>query len=336
MPENIPQSAIKLSGRDAGKENVSWVRLAPIGRDFWDGRRVRQIDENMASEIVANFQKANHHFEASTPDGSTPYRIPVDVEHRGGSRLGDVIDLKISDDSLFAKTRWLESTWNEIQAGKAQHVSVVIEPSYHLDSGEELGWMLTSYAVTSEPRIQSQGRIQDTLDLQLNRHSNEDLDMNEEVKEAFASLLATMKEVQASVSQVAEKLAEGAPVEEAEEALEDVAEAVEDAVEAVEDAPAEEPVEAAKEEEQEEEAIAASRTPDFDFEAMEDRIVAKVTEALSLSRGPSNRPHTREIGNEGVPSANGIPKDPAVYKAQLKAQGMTESQIGTALYRAGF
>lgn len=184
-----------------GKAPTSWVFACPLDRPFFDGRQERTISTAQGRKIVENFQAANDYFEQAAPEGATPYRFPVKENHREtGERYGDLLDAKIAgegdDYGIYIKAGWNADTWEGIQAGQHRHVSIGISPEYTLESGETLGPILTELSLTTVPRLQSIGTIQDTIDIAL---SQVDLLEGEHQMEELAELLRTVIENQRAI-----------------------------------------------------------------------------------------------------------------------------------------
>lgn len=171
-----------------------WIFMAPVGRSFFDGRRMRTITREQAEEIVANTREAMRFFKANAR-GQTPYTFPVKTDHQGPERNGDLLEVKLAGEGdlfgFYGRVRWNKDAQRAVEARRLQHVSIGIGSGYDLDDGTRLGPLVDEVSVTATPRITSIGTIQDTLTLRLSRGT-----LSEEKVEEIVKLLNQLIENQ--------------------------------------------------------------------------------------------------------------------------------------------
>lgn len=299
----------KLGLSSGGDGPTSWVFALPLDRAFFDGRRERTISTQQGREILENFRQANSYFEAASPEGSTPYRFPVKENHREtGERYGDLLEAKIAGDGdeygIYVKARWNADTWQRIQAGTHRHVSVGIEPEYQLESGETIGPVLTEISLTTVPRLQSIGTIQDTLEVTLSRIDS--LNLGEHQMEELEELLTQVIENQRAILEHLADDVEASRDDDDEEEEVEASEAVEASTEDGEsetDEPESETQEADEPNSESTPAIAVDTTELAEevTERVEASLVEMVDDRIRTMVDNSRGLHLSEVGSEDQP-----------------------------------
>lgn len=255
----MQEFSIKLEGVKQGSTGKqSWVYSLPVDQEIWNGERLISFSMADLKQLQQEFVKINAEFKSiALSNDETPYRFPVKINHNRGSgeSFGEIVDVKtVEGKGLYLSVVWNDTTWEEIQKDNYKYVSVGIKPSYTTQLGNTYGPLIVELSLTEYPRVQSIGKIKDTLELRLS--NIEDFEMNEEAMKAIEAFLmekmqmlkeeikAEMKAEMAEV-EVEVKDEEEVPVEEAPEAPEMEGEAP-----APEDAPMDAPEEDKKEEEE--------------------------------------------------------------------------------------
>lgn len=279
MENCLLKCSVPLRGKADPESTESWIFALPVGRQFWDGKRLRTVSEDEAKTYLANTKSAMAFFDASAPEGGTPYRFPIKEDHKGGKRYGDILDVKLSGEGdwygVWVKAGWNASTWEEIEASTRKHVSIAIR-GFELEDGTQLGPTIVETSLTEDPRLQSIGTIQDTLDISLSQNG-EEKSMDEEMK----GLLAQLAEGQAAILAALQELTAAQDEEDEEEEQEN----------------------ASSSEEDEETQLAQP----FDLEGFTASITSAVktgvVDALKQTSGVSGSgaPHTQEQGNSNAP-----------------------------------
>ena len=165
-----------VDGREVGDPQESWVFAMPVGthvaKDPTTGETFDfEADEETLREIASETRRMIHNFETYAPDGKSPVRPPIQVEHRDDGRVDGVFsDAKISGDGeargLYLRAEWNGSTWADIQSGEARFTSPGIKAEYVDEQGEKYGPVVPELTITKRPRLKTAGTIQDTLDLE--------------------------------------------------------------------------------------------------------------------------------------------------------------------------
>lgn len=304
--------SVRLRGTESEDANTSWIFALPVGRPFHDGNREREISHTQAQSLLLNTRRAMAYFESVAPPGGSPYRFPIKAEHRGVDRFGDIVGLKLAGDGdwfgIWEKVRWNDQTWEAIQASEVEYVSIGVD-SYRLEDGTEISPCIVETSLTNHPRIQSLGRIQDTLAVRLSQHVEEtEMEELEELLNTITQTLTQIVEQQAETSQQVAQLADQI------ESLE--AENTDDEEEPEGD---DEP---AEEEPDEEEVAADQNDPDDDGgddsqegDGLRDTLgelndtIQQMRASLDELKPAQGDPHTQEKGGEDPPE----PKPPGEY-----------------------
>jgi hypothetical protein len=117
-----------------------WFRIFPLGTFSRLGRTVELTREKLA-EMVQNFQNRIPGF-----------KLPIKRTHDGATgKLGDVADLELRADGLYAKPEWLPSGQAMLEDGSFQYLSpeVVWGPTDY--NGAEVSNLLMGVAVLNDP-----------------------------------------------------------------------------------------------------------------------------------------------------------------------------------------
>lgn len=125
-----------------------WTSIAVVGK--WRGHIAGEFELTLADLqlIVTNFSKAN------------AKDVVVDFEHQSVDNIkaeatGWANDLKVENNTLFAKIEWLDETKELIKSKKYKYLSpVLIRNTIHPITGENIGWSLHSIALTNTPFFQ--------------------------------------------------------------------------------------------------------------------------------------------------------------------------------------
>jgi len=156
------------------------------------------IDDEFAQAVVRETKRAMKHFEATAPEGGSPYQLPITAEHLKpeelGHRRGNLLDVRFADidgkRGIWLLNRWTDAQWASIEAGEAQYVSIHIGDLVTSD-GMTFGVMVRELSVTSRPRFKTIGRIQDTLSLKMAEPQTEHEMLTPEEIKAIAEATAT-------------------------------------------------------------------------------------------------------------------------------------------------
>jgi hypothetical protein len=117
-----------------------WFRIFPLGMFSRLGRTVELTREKLA-EMVQNFQNRIPGF-----------KLPIKRTHDGTTgKLGDVADLELRADGLYARPEWLPSGQAMLEDGSFQYLSpeVVWGPTDY--NGAEVSNLLMGVAVLNDP-----------------------------------------------------------------------------------------------------------------------------------------------------------------------------------------
>lgn len=310
--------------KPSGNGKATWVRLLNVGSEVFDGKKMRMMSSDFIKSVVAEWRKAQYSFDLIAKENETkPYRFPVKINHKtDGSRKGDIVDVKINNNALYAKAEWTEEALKAIESNDYQHVSVGIWPEYTNEKGETFGPLITEFSITEYPRIQSIGTIQDTMllelsqikDVNMSTVTREDLDKLELEREKEE--LRKMQEEKEELEKKAELMeaSEDEPKEEPKEektemseemqALKDMikAEIMEEVREMLQ------PKEEEKAEEKEEEEAPAEMSNDVKEETVELSVNAEVAKQILMGvqgmleefKAEFKKPlKTTEVGFEG-------------------------------------
>lgn len=244
--------------KPSGNGKATWVRLLNVGSEVFDGKKMRMMSSDFIKSVVAEWRKAQYSFDLIAKENETkPYRFPVKINHKtDGSRKGDIVDVKINNNALYAKAEWTEEALKAIESNDYQHVSVGIWPEYTNERGETFGPLIAEFSITEYPRIQSIGTIQDTMLLELSQIK--DVNMSTVTREDLDKLeLEREKEELKKMQEEKEELEKKAEL-----------------MEASEDAP--------KEEEPKEEKTEMSE----EMQALKDMIKAEIMEEVKAMLAP--------------------------------------------------
>lgn len=292
--------AVPLKGSAGEATTESWIFALPVGREFWDGKRLRTVSEEEAQVYLSNTRAAMSFFDKSAPDGGTPYRFPIKEDHKEGKRYGDILDVKIAGEGdwfgIWVKAGWNKTTWEEIAASNRKHVSIAIR-GFELEDGTQLGPTIVETSLTEDPRLQSIGTIQDTLDIKLSR--TEAGETEESMDEELKALLAKIAEGQAQILAAlqATEANQNSDDEEEDEEQKNAGASGEGG-------------------EKKKEEAKLSQGGAFDFDGFAASITSAVktgvAEAMKETSGRvgSGQPHTTEQGNSNGPS----PQPPTSYE----------------------
>lgn len=186
-----------------GEPGLSWSFAMPVGPLVrWDDETKQYehyfIDDAFALAVVRETKRAMKHFEATAPEGGSPYQLPITAEHLKpeelGHRRGDLLDVRFADidgkRGIWLLSRWTDAQWASIEAGEAQYVSIHIGDMVTSD-GMTFGVMVRELSVTSKPRFKTIGRIQDTLSLKMAEPQTEHTMLTPEEIKAIAEATAT-------------------------------------------------------------------------------------------------------------------------------------------------
>ena len=124
--------------------NEMWVNVLPFGEFVDPDYGLVSFDKDKVQQIVNNFKK-----------GIPTYEPPlIDKEHITDGKFGEVKDLKIGDDGLYALIKFTDEAFNDIKNNKFKYMSPVIQENYlDKNTGEEAGAILKGVALTNMPRI---------------------------------------------------------------------------------------------------------------------------------------------------------------------------------------
>lgn len=158
-----------------------WVFSLPVGRPvlFWDpeegeaGAYVEKVvDDEWATTVVANTNRALMTWATEAPPGGTPYTLPVLREHNhAGWRGGNVYGAKLAGEGawygIYLDTEWLPGVAEQIDRKETCFVSIGTYGSYLDYAGRDFGPMVEELSITENPRLKNMGSIQDTRALRL-------------------------------------------------------------------------------------------------------------------------------------------------------------------------
>lgn len=153
-------------------DGSSWVFALPIGQRVYDGKRMRDLDEALATAVVANTNAAIASFDAiATFSNSRPFRFSIVRDHdMRGPAFGTLEEAKFAN--VDGKVGvWLRCSWTtearaDIEANRVKHVSIHVDEFVN-QLGERFAPVAVELSLTSYPRIQSLGHIQETIGLRL-------------------------------------------------------------------------------------------------------------------------------------------------------------------------
>ena len=124
--------------------NEVWINILPFGEFVDPDYGLVSFDKEKVQQIMDNFKK-----------GIPTYEPPlVDKEHMTEGKFGEVTDLKIGDDGLYALIKFTDEAFNDIKNDKFKYMSPVIQENYlDKNTGENVGAILKGIALTNMPRI---------------------------------------------------------------------------------------------------------------------------------------------------------------------------------------
>jgi len=126
------------------KENTLLVNILPFGEFVDPDYGYVKFDHEYAEKIVNNFKN-------NAPTYNPPL---VDKEHMTDGSYGEIKDMEIKDDGLYAIIEFSEDAFEEIKNGKFKYMSPVIDENYlDKNTGEVIGPTIKGVALTNMPRI---------------------------------------------------------------------------------------------------------------------------------------------------------------------------------------
>lgn len=284
--------------KPSGNGKATWVRLLNVGSEVFDGKKMRMMSSDFIKSVVAEWRKAQYSFDLIAKENETkPYRFPVKINHKtDGSRKGDIVDVKINNNALYAKAEWTEEALKAIESNDYQHVSVGIWPEYTNERGETFGPLIAEFSITEYPRIQSIGTIQDTMLLELSQIK--DVNMSTVTREDLDKLeLEREKEELRKMQEEKEELEKKAAL-----------------MEASEDAP--------KDEEPKDEPKEEKTEMSEEMQAFKDMIKAEILEEVREMPQPKEEEKAEEKEEEApeVEMSNDEPKEEVTVELSVNAE----------------
>ena len=184
---------------NSGKDRESWVKLIPVGAEIYiKGHGLVKLPEEDLKEIVRETRKMNHYFD-EIANGSA-YRQPIWKDHhRSAEKEGSVMDIKMADkrgfNGIWTKLRRTPDAEEKIQNGSYEHVSAGIHAKYQRQESEEtFGPVIREVSFTSDPKLKNNGKIQDTLDVELSNYLAEGgPNMPEELQNKLDAMMDAME-----------------------------------------------------------------------------------------------------------------------------------------------
>jgi hypothetical protein len=167
-------STTDASGETAAdaKDEAVWVQAAEAGtfKGYSGGGKPVKLDKKLFDQVVKNFH-AHPSFSKGADGVGDADVIPVDFHHaneqpaaliaaKGAPAQGWVQDVETRDGDdgnlqLWARVRWLEQAKQYVRDGAYKWLSIAIWPdTLHPVSGENIGWYMSSIALTNDPFIQ--------------------------------------------------------------------------------------------------------------------------------------------------------------------------------------
>lgn len=170
-----------------------WVFALPIGREitFWDEATssyvLHTVDEDYGQRLVANTNAALKAWREDSPEGSTPYTLPVLREHRrmgwrGGSIFGSRMAGVGPRHGVYLDVEWTSEVEKAIADKATNFVSIGTLGVYTDYQGRDFSPMIEELSITENPRLKNMGAIQDTQSLRLSEAVRQGVDTVDEQK----------------------------------------------------------------------------------------------------------------------------------------------------------
>lgn len=164
--------ALDFAGTQFLDDGSSWVFALPIGQPVFDGKKMRQFSAEQVASLIMQTNAAIASFdEIAKLSNAQPYRFSVLRDHdMRGTSFGTIEEAKLAN--MNGKSgAWLRVSWTpearaDIQAGRIRHVSIGMD-EYTNQLGQKFAPVAIELSLTSYPRIQSLGSIQETLGVRL-------------------------------------------------------------------------------------------------------------------------------------------------------------------------
>jgi len=123
---------------------VAKAKILPFGKIYVYGQKEPiEFTKELAEEIVKNFKKGYPHYK--------PF---VNIDHESSEKYGDVKELYIEEDGLWAVLELNEEGQKMLEDHKYEYVSPEIDFAYvDRETGEEVGVVLLGIALTNRPAL---------------------------------------------------------------------------------------------------------------------------------------------------------------------------------------
>jgi hypothetical protein len=161
---------VRLEGEDEQSEGPRWIQVAEEGKFLGHPSGAFELDREAFGEIVKNF-RAHPSFEKGSGGLGSARVVPFDIKHAseepasaiavsGAPAHGWALDLEVreGDDGkaeLWALAEFIEPMASWVLEGRYRWTSVAIWPNaVDPKTGKEIGWYMSSIAVTNDPFIQ--------------------------------------------------------------------------------------------------------------------------------------------------------------------------------------
>jgi hypothetical protein len=120
------------------------AKILPFGKIYVYGQKEPiEFTKELAEEIVKNFNKGYPHYK--------PF---VNIDHESSEKYGDVKELYIEEDGLWAVLELNEEGQKMLEEHKYEYVSPEIDFAYvDRETGEEVGVVLLGVALTNRPAL---------------------------------------------------------------------------------------------------------------------------------------------------------------------------------------
>lgn len=118
-------------------------KLLPLGRVYLYGEEEVEITEDILKAIVKNFKNGYPHYK--------PF---LNVDHRSSEKYGEVVDMEIREDGLWATLELNEDGTALLEDKKFEYLSAEIDMNFvDRKTGEKKGPVLLGVALTNRPAM---------------------------------------------------------------------------------------------------------------------------------------------------------------------------------------
>jgi phage I-like protein len=286
---------------------TSWLKVLPTGSFHVGKKQPLEIDPEFIATLATQTNALIADFADHAPVNASPYQLPVLREHRmDGEVEGSILAAKVDEDVLYLHVSWNADAWQKVLLNKMRFVSVRFDSEYVTAWGSSYGPVIREVSVTSSPRLDNIGTIQDTLSLQLSRKEGESK-MEEMIKALMEGQLAIIEGQQAMAGVINEIAAKVAGP----------------------DAPAETPPSTEEAQEAIDEQL--SETPEEEDEMKEElaRIKQELSRVTAEIRSQSSRLNRLNPGSQAAPVAP-VATKPRSYD-DVEKLGRSKGLVGASL-----